>query len=910
MSLDEAATRKQRIDVQLARAGWSTQGIDFESEYEVGSLGDADHGFTDYLLTDDVGAPLAVVEAKRSSRDAIVGKEQARLYAEAISLRTGFRPVVFLANGDEIWYWDHVSNARLVGSFFTREELGRRRYQLHNRQPLHSIPINTSIVDRPYQHEAIRRAHEAFTSGRRRALWVMATGTGKTRVGAALVDSLLTAQWIERVLFITDRKELRDQAHRAFEAYLPDEPAVRIQSGAFDGAKRLYTATVQTLQSCYQDIGSGFFDLVISDESHRSIYDKWEAVISYFDALLLGLTATPADYLARNTFLFFGCADNVPTFAYEYDQAVIEGYLVPFRAHHAQTRFQIEGIHGAELPEPAQQQLRAEGLDPSDIDFSGTELERKVTNRDTLRLQATEIFESAYAEPDGNLPGKTIIFALSHKHAKRLWEVFSELYEQFPGIAEVIDSYMERPQSLINRFRDESMPRIAISVDMLDTGIDVPTVTNLIFLKPVFSRIKFWQMVGRGTRLVETPDAVRAWCPKGSKTSFRILDFFGNFERFQLNPEGIEPATSVAASVRLFRMLLRFADAAGNAGREGLRDDAIRELRSMIAALPRESGGVRENRPLLNTVTRDAYWSNLDATKRRELTLAVAPLMRYLPDTDVASVSFSARCIEFATASLTGDQVLTATVARSLHETLLRLDPTHPRLVAVAREIQQAQTPAWPTELTIDIALRLRTDLAHLVRFAEPEAVNVIKLDIADSIAERHVIFVGPDDKEFNAEEYRAQVEKSIRQLVDSTPALSKLSAGAPLTDDDLAEVETVLNRPDLFVTQGSLRAAYRAPNASLEQLLRYVLGIEHLPGREDMIRSAFEAFVMDKAYLRAGQILFVRVFAQRLIQAGRVQRGDIFVEPFVRIASDPSAVLPDGDLEELFALSSPYEAA
>jgi type I restriction enzyme, R subunit len=410
MTLTEAQARAERILRQLERAGWgaSATAVDFEAEYKVRGVDRAEEGFIDYLLPATDGTPLAIVEAKRASRDALAGKEQARLYVEALERETGARPFVYLANGDEIWLWDLETNPQVVSGFAPRDDLERRRFQRDNRTPLRDQPINAVTVERPYQHEAIRRVHEALEGGTRKALLVMATGTGKTRVATALVDTLLEAKWAQRVLFLADRDALVEQALRdGFKAHLPYEPADRIRSASYDPTKRLYVATLQTMQDFHHQFSPAAFDVVISDECHRSIYNRWQEILTHFDAYLVGLTATPADFIDRNTFTFFGCADHQPTFDYEYDEAVKDGYLVPFEVYHARTRFQIEGIHGNQLAEDVQHQLREEGIDPDDIDFTGTELERTVTNRDTTRLLVREFFENALTDPSGAIPGKS-----------------------------------------------------------------------------------------------------------------------------------------------------------------------------------------------------------------------------------------------------------------------------------------------------------------------------------------------------------------------------------------------------------------------------------------------------------------------------------------------------------------------
>lgn len=901
----EAAVRALRIDGQLAKAGWSPTAVDFEIEYEVASAGEPDHGFSDYMLPGPDGLPLSIVEAKRSSRDALAGKEQASRYADAIEASTGRRPLVFLANGDEIWFWDFVTNPRRVGGFFRQEDLERRLFQLTYAQDLGPVTIDTTIIERPYQHEAVRRAHEAFEKGRRKALWVMATGTGKTRTAAALIDTMVRARWSQKVLFLVDRTALAQQALDAFNEHLPGEPSEIIRSSSYDGTKRLYVATLQTMQDFYESFSAGAFDLIFSDESHRSIYNKWRSVISYFDARLVGLTATPADFLDRNTFAFFDCTDRKPTFSYELEEGIEDKYLAPYEVYHARTSIQIRGIRGSELTPEERARLVDEGVDPDDLDFAGTELERKVTNIETTRLLVSEFFDNAIKEPDANLPGKSIIFAMSHAHAKRLWEMFNSEYPQFPGMTEIIDSHMEDADATLRRFKNESLPRIAISVDMLDTGVDVPTVVNLGLLKPVFSKIKFWQMIGRGTRRVDTPEAAKPWCSVGAKDAFRVLDFWENFERFQLNPEGVEPSSSTPVAVRLFRLLCQAARAAGAAARADLRDEFIGEIREMIARLPVESAGVREERKLLEDVGRDSFWVTLTAEKFQVLSLRVAPLMRFLADADLARLSFDAKCLDFVLAALAVDKDAIGAAAEKIRDDIIRLPPEQADVKPHVALITRAHQTGWTDELTVDDVLRLRALLGPLMHFKQPEPVHIITLDIDDVFQEQRWIAAGPEGTEFETGEYRDCAIARIKELGKSVPALQKLLLGEELVDSDVASIETALNQPELYIRAETLQQAFRAPHAGLLALLRHALGLAPLETRETAVRQAIEAFTADRGYLAVEELLFVRLFTRRLIDAGRVSRADLFEEPFVRLGAEPP--LDEEDIDSLLGIAAEY---
>ncbi len=397
-------------------------------------------GVSDYALYRPNGEIIAVVEAKRTSTDPRLAQAQAEFYVSEIAKRQSFAPFAFMTNGERIYFLDAGQTVkREVQGFFSPDDLENLLFLRENRQPFAAVPINTAITDRPYQQEAIRRVCEAFEQGKRRALIVMATGTGKTRVAMSLVDVLLRSNQARRILFVADRDPLVQQALTdGFKAFLPDEPCTRIHSYNIEKTNRLYVVTLQTLSNCFQDFTPGFFDVIFFDEVHRSIFNKWNEVLLYFDARMIGLTATPAEFLDRNTFREFDCDGNRPTFLYSYRQAVEEKYLVDFDLYSAKTRFQRKGIRGVDLTEEERNILIEQGLDPDALDYSGTEIERTVSNRDTLRKQWEEIWEQCIKDKSGQLPGKTIVFAMTQDHALRLADAFEEMFPQFPGLVRVI----------------------------------------------------------------------------------------------------------------------------------------------------------------------------------------------------------------------------------------------------------------------------------------------------------------------------------------------------------------------------------------------------------------------------------------------------------------------------------------
>ena len=580
---NEAKTRKELIDPAQKKAGWNVTNPDQvgleipidgfdpkawealkEQINRIREIGGIYHfelpaGVSDYTLYRPNGEIIAIVEAKRTSIDPRLAQTQAEFYVTQLAKRQSFRPFAFMTNGNDFYFLDAgQANKRLVSGFFSAGDLENLLFIRQNQLPLSQASINTSITDRLYQQEAIRRVCEAFEQKKkRRALLVMATGTGKTRTVMSLIDLFLRTNQARHILFVADRDALVKQAMTdGLKKFLPDEPCERIFTRTTNAASRLYAVTLQTLSICFQALTPAFFDLIIFDEAHRSIFNKWNEVLQYFDARLIGLTATPADFIDRSTFLAFDCDDTTPTFLYTYKQAVDEGYLVNYQLYTAQTRFQRKGIKGVDLSEEERNALNEQGIDPDELKFEGTDLEKTVSNKDTLRKQWEEIMQVCQRDQSGQLPGKTIVFAMTQQHALRLVEAFEEMFPQFPNLARVITYKSDHKGDLIDQFKKENFPRIAITVDLLETGIDVPEVVNLVFMRPVQSRIKLEQMIGRGTRSDETC-RYKDRLPNGHKQSFLIIDFWEN----DFNKSASEElAQSLPVLVTLFNTRLKLLE--------------------------------------------------------------------------------------------------------------------------------------------------------------------------------------------------------------------------------------------------------------------------------------------------------------------------------------------------------------
>lgn len=899
MTQTEAQTRAHRIDADLARAGWIGSRCNLLEEVLL-RTGEptseyAGKGFADYVLLDSASKPIAVVEAKRSARDELEGKRQAANYADAIRAKIGIDPFIYLTNGRDIQFWERDRYPpRKVAGFHTREDLERLAHQRRYAQPLDGVTIESRIVGRDYQAEAIRRVAEGIQAAKRRFLLVMATGTGKTRTTIALVDLLLRAKRVQRVLFLADRRELVRQAMTEFKNHLPNESLARVESGEAPSA-RIHFATYPSMMQVYERLSVGYYDLIITDESHRSIYQRYKALLDHFDALVLGLTATPTDYIDHNTFELFVCDDGVPTYLYSYEQAVADGNLVNYRVLDAQTRFQIQGIQGGSLSEPLQQMARDQGVDLEELDFDGTDLEKSVINQGTNDAIVREFMASCRKDAQG-LPQKTIVFAVSHAHAKRLYESFNRLYPevQRQGLAEIIDSHMERTDALLDDFKFKAMPRVAISVDMLDTGVDVPAIQNLVFAKPVFSRVKFWQMIGRGTRLYTDPRTGEL------KRDFLIIDHWKNFAYFQLNPEGevdrpSEPLPVSLLRDRLTRWQLEEAQTRSS-------HTTVGRLQAMLAALPRQSIDVRPHIEKLDQLAQ--AWPRPDEHVVDHLSHALAPLMRLVPGQSLDELQWRLWCERAALALLQGNVEQGEQLKARIQGALRRLPETIPEVRVHREALAFALSPGFWQHLDLPRLDDLQDRFAPLMRFRVREGGRPIEINLPDRIAQRHWIIYGPTGEGAFAENYREQVEALVRRLADDHPVLAKLKRGEPVSDDELDAIAATLNQVDLFVTTDTLRQAFDAPQASLLELLRHILRQDaRLPDREARVQQAFDAFIAAHPRLRANQLAFLRAVKAAVLRHGRITRAALSQPPLTHVGKVEALFAPQ-DIDELIALA------
>lgn len=640
----EEETRLKQIDWALDRAGWNlTQKRDREFPV-TGMLTESDQGFVDYMLWGDNGLPLALIEAKRSRRDARVGQQQAKLYADALEKQFGQRPIIFYSNGKVHWLWDDTNcPPRRVQGFYTKNELELMIQRRKTRKPLAEGKINDVTAGRPYQHRAIRRVAEAFEKDLdRKALLVMATGSGKTRTVVALCDLLIRCNWVKKVLFLADRQELVKQGVDAFKEFLPDCPPVNLLKDKITDS-RIYASTYATMMGLIDKLedgqsrfGVGHFDLIVIDEAHRSVFQKYRAIFDYFDSFLVGLTATPKDELDRNTYGLFNLENGVPTDAYTLEEAVKDEYLVPPRAVSVPLKYQHEGLSRGALSETEREEWDAldwndEGTVPEIVESQA--VNKWFFNKDTVDKMLEHLMTNGQKVAGGDRLGKTIIFAKNQQHAHFIAQRFDENYSHLKGgFARVITCQVEKADKLIEAFKlKDSEPHIAISVDMLDTGIDVPEAVNLVFFKMVRSKAKFWQMVGRGTRTCEN-----LFGPGKHKEFFTIFDYCQNLEFFSENPETTDGSAGEPLAKRIFKTRLGLIQALdekldgtlreGPCPESDLRADISTLLRTEVASMNFENFIVRPRLHLVEKYQDAKAWENLTPDSYVELSREVSGL--------------------------------------------------------------------------------------------------------------------------------------------------------------------------------------------------------------------------------------------------------------------------------------------
>lgn len=881
----EAETRKHIIDLLLGEAGWTIgQNITVELEVQ-GMPNDQGVGYVDYVLFGADGKPLAVVEAKKTSQDVQVGKHQAKLYADCVEAKYGRRPVIFFTNGYETYLWDDTNYPpRTVQGFYTRDELELMIQRRESRKLLSEDKIDTSIVERHYQTRAITRMTEAFTNKQRKGLLVMATGAGKTRTVIALCDLLQKAGWVKRVLFLADRVALVNQAANAFKTHLPNSNPVNLLSERGATGSRVFLSTYPTMMNLINEMdgdmrrfGVGYFDLIVVDEAHRSIYQKYKAIFDYFDSFLVGLTATPKGEVDKNTYGMFGLQTGAPTDAYELDEAVSDGFLVPSVNISVPTKFIREGIKYDELSEDEKTEWDEiewdeEGDVPDHVDPAA--LNNWLFNHDTVDKVLAFLMEAGLKVEGGDKLGKTIIFAKNRQHAALITERFDANYPHLKGeFCATIDYKTKYSDNLLDRFSTpEKLPQIAVSIDMLDTGIDIPEIVNLVFFKAVKSKTKFTQMIGRGTRL--RPDL---FGPDVDKQFFYIFDYCQNFEYFNQQVKEVPSALQESLSAKIFSKRVEIIDTIRQMGERSdelaSMDQNLTEiLQKTVELINLDNFVVRPHRREVEKFRDQKAWEQLDPEKYYELTKIVAGLPTEADAEDETAKRFDLLMLKLMLTVLSPhkdyeklrDQVIE--IANRLEE-----KDNVPMVHAQIELIQELQKDEYWRGATVPMLDEVRRKLRDLVKFIDPNKRKIIYTDFEDELGTPIEIEYGPSVTELTR--YKTRVLHFL-QNEENNIVLQKLKRNRPLTQSDIQELERIFFESGEIGTREDFERAFGHQD-QLGLFIRSLIGLDRHEAKLE-----FAEFLDGKRY-NSNQIEFVNLIVDHLTKNGVMDPAILFEAPY-----------------------------
>ena len=912
----EADTRRYKIDALLAEAGWKDFVAGRDIEYEVhGMPSGSGIGYVDYVLWGDDGLPLAVVEAKKALKSPQVGQQQAKLYADCLEAETGQRPVVFYSNGYEHWLWDDTRYpARPVQGFYSSDELALLIQRRTTSQSLSSLPVTKQIVERHYQLRAISAIAEHFdTDKQRKALLVMATGAGKTRTVIALVDLLMRAGWVKRVLFLADRTALVNQAVNAFKAHLPDSAPVNlITEGDEDG--RVYVSTYQTMVGKIDEyrpdgtrrFGVGHFDLVVIDEAHRSVYRKYRGIFDYFDSLLVGLTATPKDEVDKNTYDLFDLETGVPTDAYSLDEAIKDGYLVPPRGVSVPLKFVREGIRYDELPEDEKdawdeldwgEDEEGSPIDPPE-EVDAAQLNKWLFNEDTVDRVLQHLMTEGIKVAGGDRLGKTIIFAKNQRHADFIKQRFDANYPALDAgnFARVITHQVQYGQSLIDDFSNKiKAPHIAISVDMLDTGIDIPEVVNLVFFKLVRSKTKFWQMLGRGTRLCQN-----LFGPGDDKAAFNVFDFCQNLEYFSEPLEVAESSGRPSLKEIIFTTRLNLLHALdGIADLSDERAEIAATLREAVVSMNSDNFLVRPHLELVERFRTPEAWETITLADLAALNDRVAKLPDQLdPDDEDAKrfdvVMLNAQLHLLQQEPFERQRRRIIRIASALED----FGNSIPVVDAQMELILDIQTDEWWVDVSYPMLEDARKRLRGLVHLIEHIHRTPLYSDFTDSLGDSTEVKIPGTGGAVGSSDFAQFRKKAQRFLADhlADEIVAKVRSGEPLTAADMDELQRVLVAAGIGDTDTFVQASERAGSFGL--FVRSLVGLDRVAAKQ-----AFNRFLDDKRYSR-NQLTFVNLIIDYLTEHGNIEPGRVYDSPFTSVAPEgPETIFAEADLDEFFEI-------
>jgi type I restriction enzyme R subunit len=905
LEVSEKQTRELYIDLALKECGWDNLRQGYELEYEVSGMPTSTNksgiGHVDYVLWADDGLPLAVIEAKRTMTDPRKGKHQAELYANCLEQMHGQRPVIFYTNGYDTYLWDdQFANEREVQGFYSKDELQLLIDRRKSRTDLRQFEVNLDIAGykRPYQLEAIQRVAEnsivlnsegEIRSRARQSLLVMATGSGKTRTAAAIVDMFSKCNWVKRVLFLADRNALVTQAKNSFNTHLPNLTSIDLTKEKEDSNTRVVFSTYPTIMNRidkYQENGErfygiGHFDLIIIDEAHRSVYQKYRAIFEYFDAMLVGLTATPKSEVDHNTYELFGIEDKNPTFAYELKSAVEEGFLVPPKAVSVPLKFLREGVKYKELSKEEQTEYEETFGDPTQNEapdsISSAALNDWLFNTDTVDQVLGYLMERGIKVEGGDKLGKTIIFAKSHKHAEFIEKRFNKNYPEHAGkFLRVIDNYESKAQSLLDDFTDEHIdkdPQIAVSVDMMDTGVDAPRVVNLVFFKLVRSATKYWQMIGRGTRL-----SLNLFGPEEHKQHFMVFDYCQNFEFFDANPTGIEGRAAKGLTQQIFEAKLDLAllirsKTDSTDEQKTLAENTIDELHLTISQLNRERFVVKAKLQYVVEYSAKPRWERVSKADMADINTYLSNLVLPNSDDDEKARRFDILVLNYQIA-LISQAHRTDKYMNKIHSIAgALLKQQHiPAVGAQVDLLNELQTEPFWKAVNVNRLENVRLSLRDLMTYLEAEKQEDYQTHFEDTLDHSEIREMDIIPSYSFLKGYKDRVASYVREHKDHL-VIQKLKTNKPITHKDIETLEGILFDEENIGTQEDYAENYS--DKPLGEFIRGIVGLDI-----EAAQSAFAEFI-HAGNLSADQMRFIDTIIKYLTKNGVIERKMLFESPF-----------------------------
>lgn len=880
VNINEAETRKLYIDLYLREVGWKVldkdnvklpekAGVEIKVQ---GMPNNQGIGFVDYVLYGSDGKPLAIIEAKKTSFSPIIGKEQALLYAKCIQEEYGYLPIVYYTNGYQIWIIDQLGYpSRQIFGFHNIKEI-EYLMKLRQRGSISDLKINEAISDRPYQKMAITNVAESFNKKRRKALLVMATGTGKTRTAISLVELLQRNRWVKNVLFLADRTALVTQAKRNFNKLLPDYTisVLTDKDKQPDLNARLIFSTYQTMINLIdgdeRTFGIGRFDLIIIDEAHRSIFNKYKAIFTYFDSLIVGLTATPRDEIERSTYSIFDLEEGLPTFHYEMEEAVREKHLVGYTVLDRTTKFLKQGVKYSDLSKEEKEEYEKTFLTPEGdlpTELSGADFFKKIYNDNTVDLVLQTLMNEGLKINSGDLIGKTIIFAFNHNHAELIVKRFEKLYPELgPEYCKLVDNYVTYAQNIIDNFSIRGkLPQIAVSVDMLDTGIDVPDILNLVFFKRIYSKIKFIQMIGRGTRKSDN-----IFGHSKHKKMFYIFDFCDNFSFFDMNPEGRKVNQGYSMTQKVFQMKLDLLfelqklEHQSNDFHKAYYENIRLELYQTVISLNRDRILVRENMPIVDKYSVESKWTFLSKFDIQEVKNNLTLLID--SDKDLESAKAFDLKVFYIMLSLISEEVVAkraiGQVVQISQALLERL--SIPQVAEKKDLLLEVLTQTYWNKVNVQSLEHLRNELRYLIQYITDE-VGIYSTDFKDDLIDQ-------GKKYINIKDFKTYEEKVIDYLLSNeiNETIIKIKMLDKITFDDLKELERIL-----WQELGTKVDYYNVTKeGNLAVFIRSIVGIE-----QEAINKKFSKY-LNTNVLSAKQQEFVKSIISYVQQNGDITKQDL----------------------------------